>query len=208
MFNLKKVICVLTISQSHILDSNLNSWNVIFLLKVNILPEFHSTYLSSSLHFQHRSMLLLSSRWSEEGMTSKLDNPPPYEDVLHHPKYENYPGQPQHGSPLPPPPSYSASPGTFPGVPGYPQAAMWAAAGFSPPGVPTTVPTLSAGVPASNTGSEEMPQRLDIALDIIKSHVWAHRILIGYCPTLQETWKIFWAPSGKAHLFAMPSSER
>lgn len=111
-------------------------------------------------------------------MTSKLDNPPPYEDALHHPKYENYPGQPQHGSPLPPPPSYSASPGTFPGVPGYwgqegvyPQAAMWAAPGFSPPGVPTTVPTLSAGVPTSNTGSEEMPQRLDLALDIIKSHV-------------------------------------
>uniref|UniRef100_A0A3Q3W042 Uncharacterized protein n=1 Tax=Mola mola TaxID=94237 RepID=A0A3Q3W042_MOLML len=39
-------------------------------------------------------------------MTSKNDSPPPYEDALHQPKYGNYPLQPQHGCPLPPPPSY------------------------------------------------------------------------------------------------------
>lgn len=93
-------------------------------------------------------------------MTSKIDNPPPYEDALHHPKYGNYPHQTQHGSPFPPPPSYSPSPGMCPGSPGYwgPQAGMWAAPGFSPSGMPTTIPTLSAGVPASNPGSEEMIQ--------------------------------------------------
>ncbi|KAL7384982.1 hypothetical protein ABVT39_012886 [Epinephelus coioides] len=92
-------------------------------------------------------------------MTSKTDNPPSYEDALHHPKYGNYPHQPQHGSPLPPPPSYSPSPGMCHGPPGYwgqegvyPAAGMWAAPGFSPSGVPTTIPTLSAGVPASNQG--------------------------------------------------------
>ncbi|XP_044074099.1 protein lifeguard 3 isoform X1 [Siniperca chuatsi] len=95
-------------------------------------------------------------------MTSKIDNPPPYEEALHPPKYGNYPYQPQHGSPLPPPPSYSPSPGMCPGPPGYwgqegvyPQAGMWAAPGFSPSGVPTTIPTLSAGVPASNPGVME-----------------------------------------------------
>ncbi|KAM3607398.1 uncharacterized protein V6R79_007158 [Siganus canaliculatus] len=95
-------------------------------------------------------------------MTSKTDNPPPYEDALHHPKSGEYPHQPQHGSALPPPPSYSASPGMCPGPPGYwgqeggyPQAGMWAAPGFSPAGLPTTIPTLSAGVPASNPGDME-----------------------------------------------------
>ncbi|KAF1382375.1 hypothetical protein PFLUV_G00143150 [Perca fluviatilis] len=95
-------------------------------------------------------------------MTSKTDNPPTYEDALHHPKYENYPHQPQHGFPLPPPPSYSPSPGMCAGPPGYwghesvyPQAGMWAAPGFSPSGMPTTIPTLSAGVPASNQGVME-----------------------------------------------------
>ncbi|XP_041806873.1 protein lifeguard 3-like [Chelmon rostratus] len=95
-------------------------------------------------------------------MTSKIDNPPPYEDALHHPKCGNYPHQPQHGSLLPPPPSYSPSPGMCPGPPGYwgqegvyPQAGMWAAPGFSPSGVPTTIPTLSAGVPASSPGDME-----------------------------------------------------
>ncbi|XP_070771313.1 protein lifeguard 3-like [Enoplosus armatus] len=95
-------------------------------------------------------------------MTSKNDNPPPYEDTLHHPKYGNYPHQPQQGSPLPPPPSYSPSPGMCPGPPGYwgqegvyPPAGLWAAPGFSPSGVPNTIPTLSAGVPASNPGDME-----------------------------------------------------
>ncbi|TMS06883.1 Protein lifeguard 3 [Larimichthys crocea] len=71
-------------------------------------------------------------------MTSKTDdNPPPYEDALHHPKYVNDPRNPQHGSSLPPPPSYSPSPGP----PGYwaqegvyPPAGMWAAPGHSPSG--------------------------------------------------------------------------
>uniref|UniRef100_A0A8D0CNE6 Transmembrane BAX inhibitor motif containing 1 n=1 Tax=Sander lucioperca TaxID=283035 RepID=A0A8D0CNE6_SANLU len=34
-------------------------------------------------------------------MTSKTDNPPPYEDALHHPKYENYPHHPSPGMCLP-----------------------------------------------------------------------------------------------------------
>ncbi|XP_051259840.1 protein lifeguard 3-like isoform X2 [Dicentrarchus labrax] len=95
-------------------------------------------------------------------MTAKIDNPPPYEDALHHPKYVNFPHQPQHGSPLPPPPSYSPSPGIYSGPPGYwgqegvyPQAGMWAAPGFSPSAVPTTIPTLSAGVNPSNPGDME-----------------------------------------------------
>lgn len=87
-------------------------------------------------------------------MTSKLDNPPPYEDALHHPKYDNCPQQSQ-----PPPPSYSAIPGTFPNPPGYwGQEGTWAGPAFSPSGVPATVPTLSAGVPAANTGCEEKRQ--------------------------------------------------
>ncbi|XP_018537533.1 protein lifeguard 3 isoform X3 [Lates calcarifer] len=50
----------------------------------------------------------------------------------------------------------------FPGPPGYfgregvyPQAGMWAAPGFSPSGMPTTIPTLSAGLHASNSGDME-----------------------------------------------------
>ncbi|KAM7380747.1 hypothetical protein PAMP_004022 [Pampus punctatissimus] len=90
-------------------------------------------------------------------MTSKIDNPPPYEDALHHPKYGNDPQQTQHGSPFPPPPSYSPSPGMCLGPPGYwgPQAGMWAGPGFSPSGMPTTIPTLSAGVLTSNPGDME-----------------------------------------------------
>ncbi|XP_054471898.1 protein lifeguard 3-like [Anoplopoma fimbria] len=96
-------------------------------------------------------------------MTSKTENPPSYEDALHHPKYGNYPHQPQPGSPLPPPPSYSPSPGMCPSSPPgywgqegvYPQAGMWAAPGFSPSGMPNTIPTLSAGVPPSNPGDME-----------------------------------------------------
>nr|XP_020476846.1 protein lifeguard 3-like isoform X2 [Monopterus albus] len=91
-------------------------------------------------------------------MMSKIDRPPPYEDALHHSKFENYPHQPQHGSPLPPPPSYSPSPGP----PGYwaqeavyPQAGMWATPMFSPAAMPNTIPTLSAGVPVSNPGDME-----------------------------------------------------
>jgi len=98
-------------------------------------------------------------------MTSKTDNPPPYDDALHHPKYGNYPHQPQRGSPLPPLPSYSPSPGMYPGPPGYwgqegvnPPAGMRAASGYSASGMATTIPTLSAGVPQSNQGSEEMTQ--------------------------------------------------
>uniref|UniRef100_A0A665URA6 Transmembrane BAX inhibitor motif containing 1b n=1 Tax=Echeneis naucrates TaxID=173247 RepID=A0A665URA6_ECHNA len=64
-------------------------------------------------------------------MTSKMDSPPPYEDAVHHPKNGNYPYQPQHGSSLPPPPSYSPSPGMCP------------APGFSPSAMPITIPTLS-----------------------------------------------------------------
>ncbi|XP_023280657.1 protein lifeguard 3-like [Seriola lalandi dorsalis] len=95
-------------------------------------------------------------------MTTKIDSPPPYEEAVHHPKYGNSPHQPQHGSSLPPPPSYSPSPGMCPGPPGYwgregvyPQAGMWSAPGFSPSGMPTTIPTLSAGVPPSNSGDME-----------------------------------------------------
>ncbi|XP_008275410.1 protein lifeguard 3 [Stegastes partitus] len=87
-------------------------------------------------------------------MTSKNDSPPPYEDTVHHPKSGNYPYQPQHGSHLPPPP-YSPSPGMCLGPPGYPQASMYEGRGFSPSGMPTTIPTLSAGVPASNPGDME-----------------------------------------------------
>ncbi|XP_034042273.1 protein lifeguard 3-like [Thalassophryne amazonica] len=93
---------------------------------------------------------------------SKIDAPPPYEDALQHPKYENYPQQPQQSSTVPPPPAYSPSPGTYPGQPGYwgqqgayPQSAMWAAPGFSPSGMLPIIPTLSAEVPASSPGDME-----------------------------------------------------
>ncbi|KAK5890645.1 hypothetical protein CesoFtcFv8_014146 [Champsocephalus esox] len=88
-------------------------------------------------------------------MTSKTDDPPPYDDAVHQPKYGNYPNQQQDGSPLPPPPSYSPSPGP-PGYWGqegvYPQTGTWAAPGYSPSRRPTTIPTLSAGVHASDQG--------------------------------------------------------
>ncbi|XP_077392157.1 protein lifeguard 3-like [Festucalex cinctus] len=80
-------------------------------------------------------------------MTSKMDNPPPYEDALKHPQYD--PNQLPHGSVDPPPPSYS--PGMYASPPGYwGQAGMWAAPGLSPSGMPGTIPTLCAGVPATN----------------------------------------------------------
>ncbi|XP_037095374.1 protein lifeguard 3-like isoform X2 [Syngnathus acus] len=80
-------------------------------------------------------------------MTSKVDNPPAYEDALQDPKYE--PTQLQHGSSDAPPPSYS--PGMYPGPPSYwGQAGMWAAPGLSPSGMPTTIPTLSASITATN----------------------------------------------------------
>ncbi|XP_072253397.1 protein lifeguard 3-like isoform X2 [Leuresthes tenuis] len=90
-------------------------------------------------------------------MTSKTDSPPSYEDALHQPKSGNDPYQPQHGAPLPPPPSYSPSPGMCHGPPGYwgqgavyPQASMNPGPGFCPTGMP--IPTLSAGMSASNPG--------------------------------------------------------
>uniref|UniRef100_A0A3Q0S4I3 Transmembrane BAX inhibitor motif containing 1 n=1 Tax=Amphilophus citrinellus TaxID=61819 RepID=A0A3Q0S4I3_AMPCI len=85
-------------------------------------------------------------------MTSKIDSPPPYEQALHHPKCDNCSCQPQHGSPLPPPPSYSPSPGYWDQGCVYPPASMCQGPGFPPAGMPTTIPTLSAGLPASNPG--------------------------------------------------------
>lgn len=128
------------------------------------------TCVISPLHYKYSiSVVQLISTYLLQGgparnMTSKTDdNPPPYEDALHHPKYVNDPRNPQHGSSLPPPPSYSPSPGP----PGYwaqegvyPPAGMWAAPGHSPSGMPMTIPTLSGGLPASNTGSEEIIQGL------------------------------------------------
>lgn len=144
-------------------------------------------------------------------MNTKIDNPPPYEDALHHPKYGNYPQLPEQGSSLPPPPSYSPSPGMCPGLPGYwgqegvfPQAGMWAAPCFSPSGVPTTIPTLSAGVPASNTGSEGHQTAED--------HIQHYMRLAPVCECNvysaipQETWRN--TRSGEAHLFVMPLLER
>ncbi|XP_061923480.1 protein lifeguard 3-like [Entelurus aequoreus] len=89
-------------------------------------------------------------------MTSKTDHPPTYEDAVRHPKHGNEPAQMQHGAAYPPPPSYSPGPGMYPGPPGYwGQPGMWAAPGS---GMPTTIPTLSAGVPATNPGGmEELP---------------------------------------------------
>ncbi|KAM9803600.1 protein lifeguard 3 isoform 2-T3 [Syngnathus typhle] len=82
-------------------------------------------------------------------MTSKVDNPPAYEDALQDPKYEPTPLQ--HGSSDAPPPSDSPGPGMYPGPPGYwSQAGMWAAPGLSPSGMPTTIPTLSASITATN----------------------------------------------------------
>ncbi|KAF7216129.1 protein lifeguard 3 [Nothobranchius furzeri] len=91
-------------------------------------------------------------------MTSKTDAPPSYEEALHLPKSDHSPDQPQHGAPLPPPPSYSPSPGMYLGPPGYwgpggavyPQPSMCSGPGFSPAGIP--IATLSSGLPASNQG--------------------------------------------------------
>ncbi|XP_013875552.1 protein lifeguard 3 [Austrofundulus limnaeus] len=93
-------------------------------------------------------------------MTSKSDTPPSYEEALHHPKFDQSPGQPPYGAPLPSPPSYSPSPGMFPSQPGYwghggayPQSSMYPGPGFSPAGI--AIPTLSAGLHASNPGDME-----------------------------------------------------
>lgn len=138
-----------------------------------------------------------SLRWSNKIMTSKPDNPPPYEDALHHPKYDDCPQQSQ-----PPPPSYTSIPGTYPGPPGYwGQAGPWAGPVISPGGGPATVPTLSAGVPAANTGCEEKLQ------DSVPAQCNQMTELVGISQ-LQETWRMFCAASGRARLFATPSSER
>ncbi|XP_029981248.1 protein lifeguard 3-like [Sphaeramia orbicularis] len=85
-------------------------------------------------------------------MPSKTDEPPSYEDALQQPKYADFPAPPHHGFPLPPPPSYSPSPDPpCPGVYGISRTSS----GFYPSAAPTTVPTLSAGVPSSNTGDME-----------------------------------------------------
>uniref|UniRef100_A0A3B4ZSV1 Protein lifeguard 3-like n=1 Tax=Stegastes partitus TaxID=144197 RepID=A0A3B4ZSV1_9TELE len=110
-------------------------------------------------------------------MTSKNDSPPPYEDTVHHPKSGNYPYQPQHGSHLPPPP-YSPSPGMCLGPPGYPQASMYEGRGFSPSGMPTTIPTLSAGVPASNPDMEDFISAQWESTSIRHSFIRKVRILI------------------------------
>ncbi|KAM3862368.1 protein lifeguard 3 [Diretmus argenteus] len=94
---------------------------------------------------------------------SKIDSPPTYEDALNSPKNGNYPqqphyGYPTYGAPVPPPPAYSPSPGR----PGYwdqagvyPPPGTRAGPGFPPSGMPTVIPTLSAGVPTSNPGDME-----------------------------------------------------
>ncbi|KAM4609408.1 protein lifeguard 3 [Polymixia lowei] len=93
---------------------------------------------------------------------SKIDSPPAYEDALHNPKYGNYPQQQQYrypgygGAPVPPPPAYSPGHGMYPGQPGYRgQAGIYpqsGSPGFPPSGMPSIIPTLSAGVPTSNQG--------------------------------------------------------
>ncbi|CAJ1071306.1 protein lifeguard 3-like [Xyrichtys novacula] len=86
-------------------------------------------------------------------MTLKNENPPSYEDALHHPKH---PHQPQHDFPLPPPPSYSLSPGLCPSPPYYwGQGGPGEAPGLSPTRAPNTIPTLSAGIPALYPGDME-----------------------------------------------------
>jgi len=111
------------------------------------------------------TVYLILSSWKSRKMTSKTDSPPAYEDALHHPKSGNDPYQPQHGAPLPPPPSYSPSPGMCHGPPGYwghggvyPQASMNPGPGFCPTGMP--IPTLSAGMSASNPGLEDFSEAL------------------------------------------------
>ncbi|XP_028249345.1 protein lifeguard 3-like [Parambassis ranga] len=94
-------------------------------------------------------------------MTSKTDSPPSYEEAVRHPKYDNYPNQLQHGPPLPPPPSYSTSPpdmyhGHWDHRGVSLQPSMYAGPGFSPSGMPTTIPTLSAGLPASTQGDMDV----------------------------------------------------
>ncbi|XP_054888137.1 protein lifeguard 3-like [Poeciliopsis prolifica] len=71
-------------------------------------------------------------------MSSKTDCPPSYEDALKDPKINIYPFQTQNGALLPPPPSYSPSPGVCPG-PGFPPSVL-------------PIPTLSAGLSASSPG--------------------------------------------------------
>ncbi|KAM6934018.1 protein lifeguard 3 [Xenentodon cancila] len=93
-------------------------------------------------------------------MTSKADSPPSYEEALTQAKCSSYPYQPQDGTPLSPPPSYSPGPSIFLGPPGcwgqgdiYPQASMCPGPHFSSSGM--HIPTLSAVQPASNPGDME-----------------------------------------------------
>ncbi|XP_028292544.1 protein lifeguard 3-like [Gouania willdenowi] len=90
-------------------------------------------------------------------MTSTIDSPPPYEEVILHPKSDMYPYPPPHTMASPPPPSYSPSPGMtgYWGQSGvYPQCGG-PGPGFPPTGIhTTTIPTLSAGLPTANTDME------------------------------------------------------
>lgn len=98
-------------------------------------------------------------------MSAKMDSPPPYEDAVHQPKYEDYPNRQQQDSTLPPPPSYSPSSNTYPGPPGppgywsqqgvHPQSGVWAAPGFSPSVMPMTIPTLCGGGASPTSGCDE-----------------------------------------------------
>ncbi|KAF3842952.1 hypothetical protein F7725_001801 [Dissostichus mawsoni] len=128
-------------------------------------------------------------------MTSKTDDPPPYEDAAHQPKYGNYPNQQQDGPTLPPPPSYSPSPSP-PGYWGqegvYPQAGTWAAPGYSPSRRPTTIPTLSAGVHASDQGSVDM-RRFPWNLVLLGVFTLALSYMSGTISSYYETKAVFLA---------------
>uniref|UniRef100_A0A3B4YA46 Transmembrane BAX inhibitor motif containing 1 n=1 Tax=Seriola lalandi dorsalis TaxID=1841481 RepID=A0A3B4YA46_SERLL len=102
-------------------------------------------------------------------MTTKIDSPPPYEEAVHHP---------------------NPSPGMCPGPPGYwgregvyPQAGMWSAPGFSPSGMPTTIPTLSAGVPPSNSDMEDLLSTQWESTSIRHAFIRKVRIFIIYHAT-------------------------
>ncbi|XP_077473444.1 protein lifeguard 3 [Stigmatopora argus] len=88
-------------------------------------------------------------------MTSKVDRPPTYEDALQHPKYE--PNQLHPGSVESQPPSYSPGSGMYSSSPPsyWAQAGMWSVPDLPPSGMPTAVPTLSGGLPATNPGEME-----------------------------------------------------
>ncbi|XP_072300172.1 protein lifeguard 3-like [Eucyclogobius newberryi] len=85
----------------------------------------------------------------------KDDNPPPYEDAVAQPKDANLPEASQQTGPLPPPPSYTPGPMyggshvSWGQTGAYPPPGAWMGPGFGPSGA---IPTLSAGVPPSNSG--------------------------------------------------------